>query len=104
MHLPGFTAEASLRLSNGTYRTRSWHGGFKPRIKPQYTPRPDRPPGRPPYPFPPLGPEDPSARPSYCDTRCLDVCQEMFRRECGTDSMCVLETMPVCRHQCCALL
>ena len=103
MHLPGFTADASLQPSAGTYRSRYSHGDFSLRINPQYTPRPDRPP-RPPYPFPPLGPEDPWARPTYCDTRCLYLCQESMRRECGTDSLCVIETMPVCRHNCCALL
>lgn len=99
MQLPGFTADRSLQLPNGTYRTRSLHGDVKMAIKLQFTWRPDRPPGRPPHPFPPFGPELPF-EPTYCDTDCLRKCQQMFQRECD-DALCVLETMPICRNNCC---
>ena len=47
MQVPGFTADRSIQLPNGTYRTLSWHGDVRSAINPQFTPRPDRPPGEP---------------------------------------------------------
>jgi len=100
MHLPPFTAVASLERSKGIYRGHTSHGGLTPGVEMQLTPRPDRP-GRPPRPFPPFGPTDPWAQPTYCDTRCLEECRQSMQRACGSDALCVVETMPICRNECC---
>ncbi len=101
MQLPAFTAAASLESAHGVYVGRLSHGGSRLGIEQQLTPRPGRPGGRP-RPFPPFGPFDDSAQPTYCDTFCLDQCRETMRRGCEGDALCVLEVMPVCRNHCCA--
>lgn len=113
MNMPQFSAEATIYRTIKSYRATGVPGQaagiihaavgrpYDLGIKLQYTPRPGRPPGRPPHPFPPLGPDDPWARPTYCDTQCLRQCREFFHRECGVDALCVIETMPICYDKCC---